>query len=284
MTAVALAIICHERPDELQAALDSARGQDWDEIVVLDMASDPPIDPVPGVTFLRSDQNVGVTAGRNRLLDAATADVVFFLDDDAVLTSDVAGPARRHFAADDRLAIVAPAVRRAGGTMESSEFPFRGAAVKDATPRPCAYFVGCAYAARRTAVLAVGGYDEGFFYSTEEIDLSLRLLAKGWGLLYDPTLTVEHRPSSRGRSVAPRVPALRLRNRIILARRHLPVAAAAVHVAAWGVRTLRESWGIGGSRMWLAAWPDGLRAAVEREPLPWSEVLRIHRLGGRVLW
>lgn len=284
MTAVALAIICHDRPVELQAALDSAAGQGWDQVVVLDMASEPPIDPLPGVTLLRSDENVGVTAGRNRLVDATTAEIVFFLDDDAVLLSDVAGPVSRHFAADDRLAIVAPAVRRADGSMESSEFPFRGPADDDPTPRQCAYFVGCAYAARRDAMVAVGGYDEGFFYSTEEVDLSLRLLATGWRLLYDPTLTVEHRPSARGRSVAPRVPALRLRNRIILARRHLPLAAAAVHVSAWALRTLWESRAAGGRRLWLAAWGDGFRAAVEREPLPWPAIVRIHRLGGRVLW
>lgn len=284
MSTVALAIICHDRPVELRDALASAAGQGWDEIVVLDMASDPAIDPVPGVTLVRSDDNVGVTAGRNRLLDRTTAEIVFFLDDDAVLTSDMAEPVRRHFTDDERLAVVAPAVRRVGGSMDSTEFPFRGSAHDDPTPRPCAYFVGCAYAARRAAVVAAGGYDEGFFYSTEEVDLSLRLLADGWRLLYDPTLSVEHRPSARGRSVAPRVPALRLRNRIILARRHLPVAAGVVHVSAWGLRTLGEARQAGGYRLWLAAWRDGFRATVEREPLPWQAVLRIHRLGGRVLW
>ena len=284
MLSVALGIICHDRPAELVDALESAAQEPWDEIVVLDMASDPPLAPIAGATLVRSDENVGVTAGRNRLLELTTSDVVVFLDDDAVFTSRPVEALRRHFSGDERLAIVAFAVRRADGTVAPSEYPFRGPPADPGRSRPCAYFVGCAYAARRSAVAEVGGYDEGFFYSTEEIDLSLRLLAAGWHLFYDPELTIEHRPSVRGRSVAPRVPALRLRNRIILARRHLPVPAAAVHLGAWGARTLREAIANQGVRAWLASWPDGFRARVQRQRLPWPQVVEIHRLGGRVFW
>ena len=280
---VALCIIGHDRPVELADALASAEGQGFDEVCVLDMASDPPLRPVDGVRWLRSDENLGVTAGRNRLLEATSAEVLVFLDDDAVLTSEVVPPLRSHFG-DERLAVVAFSVHRPDGHMDSAEFPFRGPAAEVSGPRPCAYFVGCAYAARRQAVQAVGGSDEGFFYSTEEVDLSLRLMAAGWRLLYDPGLQVEHRPSTRGRSVAPRVPALRLRNRLVLARRHLPLVAAAVHVSAWGARTLAEARAAGALGLWLEARREGLRQPVERRPLPWREVLRIHRLGGRALW
>lgn len=284
MTTVALAIICHDRPAELRDALASAAGNGWEEIVVLDMASEPPLAPIPGITLLRSDDNVGVTAGRNRLLEAMTADVIVFLDDDAVITAPAVEPLRRRFESDDKLAVVAFRVRRKDGTTASSEYPFRGRAVDDPAPRPCAYFVGCGYAARRSAVSSTGGYDESFFYSTEEVDLSFRLLARGWSLLYDPGLTIEHRPSPHGRSVAPRIPALLLRNRVIVARRHLPLAAAVVHLAAWGSRTWLAAVRSGGIQQWLGAWKEGLRAPVDRRPLTWSDAVRIHRLGGRVLW
>src|SRR5581483_11236352 len=82
---LALCVICHERPDELRAALASAPG--FDEVVVLDMASEPPLAPEPGVTWLREERNAGVAAGRNRQAAAATADVLVFLDDDAVFAS-----------------------------------------------------------------------------------------------------------------------------------------------------------------------------------------------------
>lgn len=284
MTTVALAIICHDRPLELMDALASAAGDAWEEVVVLDMASEPPLTPIPGVIVLRSDANVGVTSGRNRLLKAITADVIFFLDDDAVLTAPAVEQLCLRFDGDEKLAVVACRVRRRDGASVSSEYPFRGPAVDDPAPRPCAYFVGCAYAARRSAVSSAGGYDESFFYSTEEVDLSLKLLARGWRLMYDPGLTIEHHPSPRGRSVAPRVPALLLRNRVVVARRHLPLPAAVVHLSVWGGRTFLTAARAGGLHAWLRAWGDGMRAPVDRQPLSWRGAVRIHRLGGRVLW
>ena len=69
-------------------------------------------------------------------------------------------------------------------------------------------------------------YDERFFYSTEEIDLSFSLLDDGWTIAYRPEIVVEHRPDAAGRTVQPKVPGLRLRNRVLLVRRHLPISIA----------------------------------------------------------
>lgn len=284
MGRVALCVIGHCRPRELADALASAGGKGFDEVIVLDMASDPPLEPQPGARWLRSDENLGVARGRNLLLGATEADYVVFLDDDAVFRSDVSSHLRERFDAEPDLGAMAFRVVRSDGTVASSEYPFRGRPRQQDQPRPCAYFVGCGYAARRSAVAAVGGYDEGFFYSTEEVDLSFKLMHARWRLVYDPAITIEHRPSSQGRSVAPRVPALRLRNRLVLARRYLPWPVAAVHVMAWGVRTLGEARAGHGLRPWLASWRDGVREPVRREPLAWRELVRIHRLGGRVLW
>ena len=60
-----LCILCHDRPDELERAIASAR--DFDEIVVCDMASEPAIPPIPGTVWFRSEANQGVAAGRNAL-------------------------------------------------------------------------------------------------------------------------------------------------------------------------------------------------------------------------
>src|SRR5205085_2909632 len=120
----------------------------------------------------------------------------------------------------------------------SLEHPFRGAADAADVARDCAYFVGCGYAMRRDAHLGAGGYDDRFFYSTEEVDLSFRLLRDGWSLRYDPTIEVEHRPSAKGRGrTGSAVPGWRLRNRFLLVRAHLPVAVAVPHAAVWVVRT-----------------------------------------------
>jgi GT2 family glycosyltransferase len=280
---VALALICHDRPDDLRTAIDSAPG--FDEVLVLDMASEPPLTPVDGVTMLRSDENRGVTAGRNQLVRAAGSDIVVFLDDDAVFrSSEPVVTVRQRFAADSALAVVAFRIVRASGEAPSLEYPFRGRSHEDDVARPCAYFLGGAAAVRRAAFDAVGGFDDRYLYSTEEVDLSFALERAGWTLVYDPSVVVEHRPSSRGRGLAPRTPALRLQNRLMLVRRHLPWPIAVVHVTAWAGRTLLEALRAHALRPWARAWREGFRAPVRREPLSYSLLWDIHRRGGRVLW
>jgi GT2 family glycosyltransferase len=282
-TTVALCVICHDRADELRCALASAPG--FDEVVVLDMASEPPLPPVDGATMLRSDTNLGVTAGRNDLVRATGADVVVFLDDDAVFRSaEPAAEVRRRFDADPALGAIAFRIVRADGSTPSLEHPFRGAVRGAATARPCAYFLGGAVALRRRAFLDVGGFDDRFRYSTEEVDLGFALARDGWSLFYDPAIVVEHRPSSRGRGVAPETPALRLRNRLLLVRRHLPWPLAVVHATAWGVRTALEALHAHAVRAWRRAWREGMREPVRRRPLRYSLLWEIHRRGGRVLW
>lgn len=280
---VGLCILCHDRPLELAEALRSA-GTGWDERLVLDMASSVPLDADAGVTLLRSDSNRGVSAGRNELTRAARSDILVFLDDDAVMCTSIPDSVRHRFEAEDDLAVVAFRIVRPDGGTRAAEHPFRGRPRLTGVERSCAYFVGAAYAARREALLNVGGYDESFFYSTEEVDLSLALIRRGWRLLYDPALVVEHRPSVRGREVSSHVPALRLENRIVLARRHLPWWVGAVHVAAWGVRTWREARAEGALPEWRRAWRRGLRRPIARAPLGIRQAVEIHRLGGRVFW
>ncbi|HEY5012542.1 MAG TPA: glycosyltransferase family 2 protein, partial [Acidimicrobiia bacterium] len=160
----------------------------------------------------------------------------------------------------------------------------RGAPHETDRARPAAYFLGGACALRRDAFLAAGGYDESFFYSTEEIDLAFTLTRLGYSIAYAPDVIVEHRPAAAGRIADPALPALRLRNRIALARRHLPAPIALVHVTAWGLRTAREARAARGMREWRAAWREGRRLSVVRRPLPYGTLGRLHHDGGRVFW
>ena len=82
-------------PAELADTIASAKGQGFDEICVLDMASDPPIAHISGVDlWMRCDENLGCPSGRNQLLEQASGEVVYFVDDDAVRqVGDVEGDA-----------------------------------------------------------------------------------------------------------------------------------------------------------------------------------------------
>jgi GT2 family glycosyltransferase len=280
---VAVGLLCHERPAELETAIASAQG--FDEVVVVDMASEPPLARPSGARLVREDTNIGVAAGRNRLAALAESEILVFLDDDAVLHgAGTAALVRDAFDTDPNLAVLAFRVVRAGGTSVSAEHPFRGAPRSVDRRRSCAYFLGGACAVRREVFLDVGGFDERFRYSTEEIDLAMTLLRRGYDLLYEPAIIVEHRPSPRGRAPDASIPALRLRNRLLFVRRHLPVLVAVVHAAAWGTRTLMEAVRAHGVAQWAAAWRTGLRQPVPREPLTYAQLWRVHGDGGRVLW
>ena len=47
-------------------------------------------------------------------------------------------------------------------------------------PQPVGWAMGCALLARRDAVRAAGGFDEGYFMYSEEVDLLVRLGATHW--------------------------------------------------------------------------------------------------------
>lgn len=103
-------------------------------------------------------------------------------------------------------------------------------------------------------------------------------------MLYCPRIAVEHRPSEHGRRSTPEIVALTLRNRLAYARRNLPWVAAVPHAIVWGLRTMREARTAGPLRTWRAAWIDGMRFPVQRDPLTLRQALHLHRVGGRVLW
>lgn len=279
---LSLCILCHDRPDELGRALASASG--FDEVVVCDNASEPPLPRPPGVEWIRLDENAGVCAGRNRLVEAATGDVVVFLDDDATFVApDAADRIREAFAAGEHPVAVAFRVIRPSGETVSSESPFRGSHIVN-DRRPCAYFVGCGVAVERPAYERAGGFDDRYRYSTEEIDLSFALQRDGSTLMFEPEIVVLHTPSTRGRSTGGQVAGFHLRNRLLLVRRHLPWPVAVVHAGAWAARTAAEALLAHDLADWLRAWGPGLRWPVERRPIAYRRLREISTRGGRVWW
>jgi GT2 family glycosyltransferase len=51
---------------------------------------------------------------------------------------------------------------------------------------------GSCLLARKEALDALGGFDEGFFLYEEDADLCLRLRRAGWGVVFTPAATVVH--------------------------------------------------------------------------------------------
>lgn len=109
---LSVVVTSHDRPALVRRAVRSvARQRQFREIVVVDDASETPVDlggiGDPRIRLIRSEVNRGVSASRNRGLDHVTASHVMYLDDDDVylpwagwfalrwLASDIGGEAPR---------------------------------------------------------------------------------------------------------------------------------------------------------------------------------------------
>lgn len=106
-----------DRPEALSRALASVMAQqDADlEVIVVGNGWEPANLPT-GVIGVAVSENVGAPGGRNRGFAAATADLLFFLDDDATLPEPKTLAALgREFAADPGLGVVQIRIRSANG-------------------------------------------------------------------------------------------------------------------------------------------------------------------------
>lgn len=282
-----LAVLSHQRPDEVEGALGSAEDEGFDEVMVLDSGSHPPLPEHDGARLMRTETNVGIAEGRTRLAEAATGDLLIFLDDDARLCPGAAATVRSAFADDPELGAVAFRIERPDGPI-ALEQPFRrGTRYARSFPLSrveCGYFIGATFAVRRSAYLEVGGADPRIGYGSDEIDLALRLVSAGWRIVYEPSARSIHRPSPRGRMTTTIGPGAAVHNRLLMARAHFPMPIAAIHSAFWIAMTAREAQAVGGLSDWWRGLGAGLRRPVERRGMDLSTMLRMHRLGGRVLF
>ena len=90
-----------------------------------------------------------------------------------------------------------------------------------------AWVSGSCFLARRAALDAVGGFDEGFFLYEEDVDLCLRVRAAGWRIVYTPRAEIVHHLGASMAQAASRSAAEYHRSHLRLYEKHTgPVARA----------------------------------------------------------
>jgi GT2 family glycosyltransferase len=268
------------RPDQLRAAVESLLAQrDVDlDLVVVGNAWEPAGLP-DGARGLALPDNRGIPGGRNAGVDAVRGDVLVFLDDDASLPApDTLARLAREFAADPRLALVQPRVEPADGGPPPRQWVPRVRVGDRRRSGDVAVFFEAALAVRRSAFAAVGGWPGEFRFMHEGIDLAWRLLDAGWRIRYDGDLVALHP------AVKPAPPHYAAyygaRNRVWLARRHLPLPLGVAYVASWLLRTLPRLRARTTRADALRGYRDGLRTDPGlRKPLHARTLWRMLRLG-----
>ena len=268
------------RPSDLSRAVKSVfiqRDVDVDCLVVVN-ASTAHLEDMPGARTYFTGRNVGIPGGRNEGARRVAGDVVLFLDDDAELSDDsVLRRAVDRFAAEPALGILSlRIVDPAGGPGARRHVPrlFVG---DPAVGSEVTTFLGGACIVRRAVLDDVGGFPEDFFYAHEETSLAWRALDAGWRIRYAGDLSVSHPVTSPARHAHYHY--FTARNRVLLARRHLPWSVALIYLGVWALASFLRAKS-DGVLPTLRGFAEGFRHPLgTRRPMSWRTVLRMTRLG-----
>ena len=274
MTFGCVVLTTGSRPDVLALALDSLRSQrgvELDVVVVFNGAE--PLALPPRTRALGLAEDLGIPAARNAGADQASGELLFFLDDDASLGGDDAlARVAARFDADPSLGALQLGVAPRGGGAYSRDWVPRLRVGDRTRPSDVAVLWEGAVAVRRSVFDLVGGWPGEFRFVHEGVDLAWRILDAGFRVHYAADIGALHPPP------APVAAGERhayssyygARNRVWLARRHLPLPLGALFVATFAVRTLPRV----NARSALRGYLDGVRG-----PYPARRKLR-----ARTLW
>ncbi len=190
-------------PDELIVAL-------WDRdraslSVLEDQATDSGFDQ-PKLKLVRTDENT-VAAKENAAIQAATGDVICFMDDDAIAPPDWLQRLEQHYAdpmvgaVGGRDVIRSWTSREAKRTRAVGRVSWFGRLTANhheptAGVRDVDFLKGCNMSFRRELVSPVDPRLVGEIPYGFEIDMGLAVRAQGRRLVYDPEASVDHYPSS----------------------------------------------------------------------------------------
>ncbi|MFE7781226.1 glycosyltransferase family 2 protein [Streptomyces nigrescens] len=271
------------RPAELRALLDSVAKQDLRPAHIVVIGNGSPLPPLPhGAIGVELSDNLGVSGGRNVALDElrklGDLDVVVDLDDDGLLISpDVFSRLAELHARDPQLGIVSFRIADERGRTQRRHVP-RLRAGDPARGGLVTTFLGGGHSLSVPMLERIGGWPDDFFYAHEETDLAWRALDDGWHIRYVPELVLQHPYTSPTRhAVYHRMVA---RNRVWLAKRHLPALLVPAYLGVWAALTAVRSPSVAGLRAWAAGFAEGVRTPCgRRRPMRWRTVWRMTKLG-----
>ena len=279
MSEVAAVVVNYNTCDHLLACLRSLRVDGLARVVVVDNASvdgsgEALRQSDPDAVFLPMTSNLGYGSATNRGVAAVDADYVLILNPDTVVEPGTTKALAAALDRDPGLAVVGPRMEEPDGSLYPSARCFPN--LLDATghaflglvlpsnrytrryrmldwdhsgPGEVDWVSGACLLARRSALQAVGGFDEAYFMYAEDVDLCWRLGRAGWRVGYEPGGRVMHSLGASSRQMPYRMILAHHRSLLRFASRSttgsrqllLPVVAAGLAVRtllAWAHHAL----------------------------------------------
>ncbi len=274
---ISLLIITFNRPDDLLDLLTSLRKQQdissLKEVLILNNASTTPYTAVEAfissnpdlkINYMLSDENLGVSRGRNKLMSIATGEQLLVLDDDMLFCQpdDLQKIAtvfdKPFFTAANTGVITFRVIYHETKQQQKTALPHKKfEEYKDKPMFLTSYFTGCAHLLQKKVLQDTGLYPEDFFYGMEEYDLSYRITKAGYSLGYDNIVTLEHKESPRGRQPNYQKLASQWVNKSKVAYRYLPFIYYLTTMIAWSMEYARKAKGHWGR--FFSCWGKALK-------------------------
>lgn len=205
----------------LESVQASSRADRTEVIVVDSASSDGTPEAVqerfPAVRLVKLDVNVGFSKGNNIGLEAAAGRYILLLNPDTRLVGKALECMVAYMDAHPTVGLIGPKLLNPDGTVQSSRrrFPTLWTGIFESTWLQCAapqrvlshfymldcsddaicpvdWVYGAAMLVRREVVDQVGGFDEGFFMYSEELDWQKRIREAGWLIHYVPDAQIIH--------------------------------------------------------------------------------------------
>src|SRR5207253_3626355 len=136
----------------------------------------------------------GLSSARNTGADAATGEIVAYIDDDAYPDPHWLTYLAATFLSTDHVALGGPNIPPPGdGLIAECVAHSPGGPVHVLlSDRDAEHIPGCNMAFRKLALMAIGGFDPRFRSAGDDVDVCWRLLDRGWTIGFNPAAMVWH--------------------------------------------------------------------------------------------
>lgn len=191
-------MVSHNRKKDLQKSLKILESQidikTTEVIVFLDGCSDGSLDLRKDFKFVRwisSPTNIGASAARAQIYAVAQSEILIGLDDDAhFLTSNFLLTIKTIFDAQPNTALIA--FEEVKGIFKN-DFLVVKKSQRSVQHYLCSEFIGCGFAIRKSMYLQTNGFPTWIDIYGEESCLAIEIISKGFDIVYDSSIKVNHR-------------------------------------------------------------------------------------------